>query len=102
MAVDAGYGCTLPSSETVIDGSYQPLSRPVFIYVKATAAVRAKVRAFTRFYLAPENAGLVMQIGDVPLPTLSLRAARSHFDRVQTGTAFGGAGSLLGLRYGGL
>lgn len=95
VAVDNGYGCTEPSPATVADGSYQPLSRPIFIYVKAFAAARPDVKAFTRFYLAPENAGLVMKVGDVPLPVLSLRTALSRFEKGMSGTAFGGTGSLI-------
>jgi phosphate transport system substrate-binding protein len=102
LGLDNGYGCTEPSPETVADGNYQPLSRPIFIYVKASSAARATVKAFTRFYLAPENAGIVIQVGNVPLPTISLRTARSRFDRGMTGTAFGGAGSQIGISHKGL
>ena len=102
LAVDNGYGCVEPNPKTVADGDYQPLSRPVFIYVKASAAVRPEVKAFTRFYLAPENAALVMKVGNVPLPTLSLRTALSRLNRGLTGTMFGGAGSRIGLSHKGL
>ena len=102
LAVDNGYGCVEPSPKTVADGDYQPLSRPVFIYVTASAAVRPEVKAFTRFYLAPENARLVIKVGNVPLPTLSLRTALSRLDKGLIGTAFGGSGSRIGLSHKGL
>jgi phosphate transport system substrate-binding protein len=102
VAVDSGYGCVLPSPQTVADSSYQPLSRPIFIYVKQSAAARPEVKAFTDFYLDPENADLLMQVGYVLLPTLTLRSAQSRFNRTMTGSMFGGTGSLLGVSQAGL
>lgn len=55
VGVDSGHGCVRPSEQTVVDATYQPLLRPLFIYVSATAAARPEVAEFTRFYLAPEN-----------------------------------------------
>jgi phosphate transport system substrate-binding protein len=81
----------------VADSSYQPLSRPIFIYVKQSAATRPEVRAFTGFYLNPDNANLVMQVGYVPLPTLTLRTASSRFSKGITGSVLGGTGSVLGV-----
>lgn len=97
VAIDSGYGCVQPSPETVADSSYQPLSRPVFIYAKKSAATRPEVKAFTNFYLAPENAKLVIQVGYVPLPNITLRAANSRFNKGRTGTAFEGRGSVIGV-----
>src|SRR6185503_17682607 len=56
----------LPSVETVMDGSYQPLARPIFIYVSEKATQRAEVREFVNFYLdnAPK---LTQEVGYVPL-----------------------------------
>ncbi|MEX2472587.1 MAG: PstS family phosphate ABC transporter substrate-binding protein [Gemmatimonadota bacterium] len=51
VAVDGGSGCVLPSDETIDDGSYAPLSRPLFIYVKNSALQRPAVLAFTEFIL---------------------------------------------------
>ncbi|MBW4506121.1 MAG: PstS family phosphate ABC transporter substrate-binding protein [Scytonematopsis contorta HA4267-MV1] len=97
VAVDSGYGCVKPSSQTIADSSYQPLSRPVFIYVKKSAANRPEVKAFTNFYLTPENANLVLQVGDVPLPNITLRGAKSRLSQGRTGTVFGGRGSVIGV-----
>ena len=102
VAVDSGYGCVSPSPQTVADSSYQPLLRPIFIYIKQSAASRPEVKAFTDFYLDPENANLVMQVGYVPLPTLTLRSAQSRFNRNMTGSVFGGTGSVLGVNQAGL
>lgn len=97
VAIDSGYACVSPGPQTVADSSYQPLSRPIFIYVKQSAAMHPEVKAFTDFYLEPENAGLVMQVGYVPLPTLTLHSARSRLNRGMTGSVFGGIGSVLGV-----
>ena len=54
--VDDGDGCVAPSTETVQDGSYKPLSRPLFIYPSAKALKRPEVKAFVEFYLANQDA----------------------------------------------
>ena len=54
IGVDSGSGPIQPSEDTVRDGSYKPLSRPLFIYVRKDALERPEVEAFVRFYL--ENA----------------------------------------------
>lgn len=97
VAIDSGYGCVQPSPETVADTSYQPLSRPVFIYAKKSAATRPEVKAFTNFYLSPENAKLVVQVGYVPLPNITLKAANSRFNQGTIGTAFEGKGAVIGV-----
>lgn len=102
VAVDSGSGCVQPSPETIANSSYQPLSRPVFIYVKKAAAARPEVSAFTNFYLNPDNANLVLQVGDVPLPNITLRAAANRFNRGMTGTNFGGRGAVIGVAQEGL
>lgn len=51
VEIDNGDGCVAPSVETVQDGTYAPLSRPLFIYVSGEAAKRPEVKAFVKFYL---------------------------------------------------
>jgi phosphate transport system substrate-binding protein len=51
VQVDGGKGCVAPSTETVQDGSYTPLSRPLFIYPSDKALERPEVKAFTEFYV---------------------------------------------------
>ena len=66
VAVDSGSGCVLPGRETIENGTYAPLSRPMFIYTKAQALAKPQVRAFLQFYL--DNATmLVAEVGYVPL-----------------------------------
>jgi phosphate transport system substrate-binding protein len=66
VAVDGGNGCVEPNDETVQNGTYAPLSRPLFIYVKQTALARPEVEAFVEYYLS--NASLLVpQVGYVAL-----------------------------------
>jgi len=68
VAVDNGSGCVAPSKDTIRDGTYAPLSRPLFVYVKAESLTRPEVQEFMRFYLA--NAiQLVDDVGYVDSPT---------------------------------
>lgn len=66
LAVDAGAGCVAPSRETIADGSYRPLSRPLFVYVSEASLARPEVREFMRFYAAVAPAA-VRDVGYVPL-----------------------------------
>ena len=50
VAIDGGSGCVAPSTDTVQAGTYTPLSRPLFVYVKAASAQRPEVQAFARYY----------------------------------------------------
>jgi len=67
IEIDGGTGCVAPTPETVASGTYQPLSRPLFIYVNREALKRPEVMEFVRFYIemAPE---LVPQVGYVARP----------------------------------
>ena len=67
LGVDGGSGCILPSDSTVNDGTYSPLSRPLFFYVSKPAAERPEVDAFIRFYLANAK-DLAADVGYVALP----------------------------------
>jgi phosphate transport system substrate-binding protein len=51
IQIDGGSGCVAPSTETVQDGSYTPLSRPLFIYPSDKALARPEVKAFLDFYV---------------------------------------------------
>ena len=66
LEVDNGKGCVPPSVETAQDGSYAPLSRPLFIYPSEQALQKPEVKAFIAYYL--ENVGSVAEaLGFVPL-----------------------------------
>lgn len=49
VQIDAGDGCVTPSKETIQDGSYKPLSRPLFTYASATSAAKPEVKAFLQY-----------------------------------------------------
>jgi phosphate transport system substrate-binding protein len=66
VEVDSGRGCVAPSTETVQDGSYAPLSRPLFVYVKGSSLRKPEVEAFVRYYL-DNAADLAGQALFVPL-----------------------------------
>ncbi|MDF0377238.1 PstS family phosphate ABC transporter substrate-binding protein [Methylophilus sp. YYY-1] len=84
----------LPSETTVMDGTYQPLSRPLFIYVNATAAAfKPEVKAFVTYYL--ENAPLlVKEVKYVPLPKEDYEAVKTHFKAMKPGTGFNGTAEV--------
>lgn len=67
IPVDNGTATVTPSPETVKDGSYTPLSRPLLVYVDKAKLSTPEVKAFVEFYL--ENAGAIApEVGYVPLP----------------------------------
>ncbi len=78
-----------PSMETVLDGTYQPLSRPIFIYVNRKAADRPEVKEFVQFYL-DKGAELAQEVGYTPLPAEAYKIAMDRFASRKIGTAFGG------------
>jgi len=68
VGVDNGSGIVTPTLETVGNGTYAPLSRPIFIYVSSTAVQKDQVNEFVNFYL--DNASsLVSEVGYIPLLT---------------------------------
>ena len=68
VAIDGGSGPVLPSEQTILNGTYKPLARPIFIYVNKTALARPEVKEFVRFYMT-EGPKLVSEVGYVPMPT---------------------------------
>jgi phosphate transport system substrate-binding protein len=52
VGVDSGDGCIKPSAQSIQDGSYKPLARPIFMYPSAKALQRPEVKAFMDFILA--------------------------------------------------
>jgi phosphate transport system substrate-binding protein len=84
-----------PTAETVQSGAYQPLARPLFIYVRADALDLAPVRAFVLFYL--DNAPrLAAEVGFVGLPPQAYEIGRRRVIERQTGTGFSGAQDVGG------
>ena len=89
VPIDAGKGPVTPSAKTVEDGTYQPLSRPIFIYVSKKSMDKPEVREFVEFYL--KNAPtLVKQVKYVPLPQSVYTTGAEHLKKGKVGTMFGG------------
>lgn len=75
-----------PSAQTVLNGQYKPLSRPMFIYVNAKAADRPEVKAFVEYFL--QNAStLSREVGYVPLSSQQYQQANNRFQNKVLGAA---------------
>ena len=66
VAVDNGKGPIIPTSATIMDGAYAPLSRPLFMYVNKAALSRPEVKAFLTYYLTT-GTKLIDSVGYVAL-----------------------------------
>ncbi|MBL1197875.1 MAG: PstS family phosphate ABC transporter substrate-binding protein [Nostoc sp. GBBB01] len=97
VGIDGGKGCVQPSPQTIADGTYQPLSRPEFIYVKKSVATRPDVKAFVDFTYASANQKLVTEVGYVPLPSDLLTEVQARFNSGKVGSIFEGKGSQVGV-----
>ena len=84
-----GKPAVLPSIETVKNGSYQPLARPIFIYVSDKAYDRPELKEFMLYYLKHATK-LVAEVKFVPLPDEAYKLALDNFNKRKLGTAFGG------------
>jgi phosphate transport system substrate-binding protein len=95
LAINNGKGAVYPSAENVNNGKYNPLARPVFIYVNANAAKRPEVKSFVEFYInnAPK---LVREVKYVPLPANAYQSVMNNFRNNKTGSVFVGR-DIVGL-----
>ncbi len=84
-----GKPAVAPSEEAVLNGTYQPLSRPIFIYVSAKSAEKPEIKEFVDFYLK-NGAKLTKEVKYVPLSAADYQHAADNFKKMKTGTAFGG------------
>ncbi len=89
VGIDTGKGAVFASEKTIMDGTYQPLSRPIFIYVGKKAMAKPEVKEFVTFYLknAPK---LVKQVKYVPLPAKAYTLAEERFAKAKAGSVFEG------------
>lgn len=78
-----------PSAETVINGTYQPLARPIFIYVNAKALERAEIKEFIEYYMKNAET-LVKEVKYVPLPGKAYAHNSETIEKKVLGTKFGG------------
>jgi phosphate transport system substrate-binding protein len=84
-----GSGPILPSPESINNGTYRPLSRPIFIYPKVKALDRPEVASFVEYYLK-EGVPLVREVGYIPLTDREYEMVRSRFAAKKTGSMYDG------------
>jgi len=92
----AGKPAVLPSEATVLDGTYQPLSRPIFIYVNVKSLAKPEVREFTE-YMMKSAAKIAKEVKYVPLPAKAYTIGLEHLAKGKKGTVFGGKNEV-GIR----
>jgi phosphate transport system substrate-binding protein len=78
-----------PSEKTVLDGSYQPLSRPIFIYLNTKALAKPEVKLFAEYYMQHASK-LAKEVKYVPLPDRAYKVGMQRIASGKKGTAFGG------------
>jgi phosphate transport system substrate-binding protein len=91
-----GDGPILPEFDNVKNSTYQPLSRPIFIYVNKKALDRAEISEFVKFYLSAGRP-LVKEVGYIPLPDEVYDLALKRTETRVVGSVFGGKGSQVGV-----
>jgi phosphate transport system substrate-binding protein len=84
VEIDGGNGCVAPSADAVIDGSYVPLGRPLFVYFKAESLRRPEVEAFARFYA--DNQDTITETAlFIPLSEEQASEQRAELDAITGG-----------------
>lgn len=89
VAIDGGNGCVAPSTETVKDGTYAPLSRPLFIYVRATSLAKSSVKDFVEYALEDQGA-TAAEVGYISLPANVYETGERKIQAIETGSNFQG------------
>ena len=96
VAIDGGNGCIAPTDDAINNGSYAPLSRPLFIYVRSDAAQEDHIAEFVRYYLSDHGQELAASVGYIPFPQEVYDLALNLFNAGSTGTVFGGENAYKG------
>ncbi|NUP98311.1 MAG: PstS family phosphate ABC transporter substrate-binding protein [Armatimonadetes bacterium] len=96
VPIDGGSGPITASAETIRDGTYQPLSRPLFIYVSSKSIDRPEIQEFVKYYLS-NSTKLVEEVGYVSLPARAYELALARFQNKKLGSIFSG-GSQVGVK----
>jgi phosphate transport system substrate-binding protein len=89
----AGKPAVLPSNESVLDGTYQPLARPIFIYVSVKAYAKPEVKEFVTYYMT-NGAKLAREVKFVPAPESVYKINLEHIAKGKKGTVFGGVAEV--------
>ena len=92
-----GKGPIIPEYENVVKGIYQPLSRPLFIYVSKKSADKQEVKRFIDFYMKGA-AELSKEVGYISLPNTAYELVLKRFENRKVGSIFGGHGSQVGVK----
>lgn len=92
-----GKGPIFPEYENVVKGTYQPLSRPIFIYVSKKSSDRPEVKRFVEFYMK-EGAKLSKEVGYIALPPNAYELGFKRFEKKMPGSVFGGHGAQVGIK----
>lgn len=96
VPIDGGAGCVAPTDTAINDGSYSPLSRPLFIYVRKDAAQTPHIAEFIRYFLSSEGQQLAAEVGYIPYPQEVYDLALAKFENGTIGSAFGGDNPMEG------
>ncbi|MEO0169077.1 MAG: substrate-binding domain-containing protein, partial [candidate division WOR-3 bacterium] len=98
VPIDNGSGPVEPTYENVINGTYQPLSRPLFIYVnKKSYTEKPHVKKFVDYYITNVK-DLIDDVGYIPLPDEAYELAKKRLENGITGSVFKGKGSTPGVK----
>lgn len=90
VKIDNGSGPIEPNETTINDGSYAPLSRPLFVYISRKSMDRPEVQAFAKFLLSAEGRPFIKTTGYIELPAKAYELANKHVDEKTIGTRFQG------------
>lgn len=83
----------LPSEASVLNGSYQPLSRPIFIYINAKSLDKPEIKEFVAFYMKNVTK-IAKEVKYVPLPAQAYDSNLEHLAKGKKGTVFGGVAEV--------
>jgi len=94
VPIDGGVGPIEPTEVTINNGTYAPLSRPIFIYLNAASLDKPQVAGFVEFYL-DNAASLATEVGYINLPTSVYEKAKARVENRVEGSSFHGTASSL-------
>jgi phosphate transport system substrate-binding protein len=89
VAEKSGATAVAPSEASVLNGSYRPLSRPIFIYVNAKSLSKPEVKSFVDYFMA-QGAKMAKEVKYVPLPPEAYKIGMDHIAKNKRGTVFNG------------
>ncbi|KAA1282373.1 MAG: PstS family phosphate ABC transporter substrate-binding protein [SAR202 cluster bacterium] len=96
VPIDGGDGCIEPTDETINNGTYAPLSRPLLIYIEKNALEQEQVLEFIRYFLGNEARGLISEVGFIPYQDNVYQLAKNKVESRIVGAVFGGDNRLTG------